>query len=249
MAKSKEVEKNDEIVIDLGSFVIPFAIIVAGLLIAGAILISNKKDKTSEIQDPENKGAVAQDEFVAAETVIGDDPYLGNIKKAKVAIVEFTDYQCSFCQRHSQEVKGKLIDNYVNKDKAIYVFRSFPLDFHGQLAIDTANAVLCVNEIGGLEKFAEYISKAYMLTSNEQLASVAKDIGGIDIGKLETCMSSLKYKAQVDKGFTDGTAAGVQGTPGFIVGVLDKDGNVRGKLIAGAYPYESFVEVLDEYLK
>ena len=62
-------------------------------------------------------------------------------------------------------------------------------------------------------------------------------------------MSENRYKAQIDKDLADGQSAGVQGTPGFVIGVLDKDGNVDGKLIAGAYPFESFKAIIDEMLE
>lgn len=248
--KAKKVEKSDEIVLNLDSFMVPLAIVLAGVIVAGAIFFTNKGTGTNDLSNPSNDNAAAptQEEFPEASTTIADAPYLGDKKKAKLAIVEYNDYQCSYCQRHDKETKDQLIKDYVDTGKAIYVFREFPLDFHGQLAIDSANAALCVNDIAGVDKFKEYHSKIYLITSKDTLTTVAQDMG-INMDKFNKCLADEKFQANVDKGLADGTAAGVQGTPGFVVGILDEDGTVTGKLVAGAYPYDSFAKILDEYLK
>ena len=246
--KKQKVQESDEIVLNLDSFVVPLSIVLAGVIIAGAIFLTNNKGGNPDVEGTDAGNNVAQDEFPAAETTISDAPFLGDKSKAKVAIVEYTDYQCPYCQRHDQETKSELIKEYVDSGDAIYVFREFPLEFHGQLAIDSANAALCVNEIGGISKFEEYHSKAFMVTDTDALSKAAQDMG-IDMNKYNTCMAENRYKDKIDQGLADGMKAGVQGTPGFVVGVLDKDGNVKGKLIAGAYPFDSFAQILDELLK
>lgn len=246
--KKQKTQESDEIVLNLDSFVVPLSIVLAGVIIAGAIFLTNNKNGNPNVEGINNQNNAVEEEFPAAETTISDAPFLGDKSKAKVAIVEYTDYQCPYCQRHDQETKSQLIKEYVDTGKAIYVFRDFPLDFHGQIAIDSANAALCVNEIGGISKFVEYHSKVFMVENNEALTKAAQDLG-IDMNKFNTCMTEERYADKIDQGLSDGMKAGVQGTPGFVVGVLDKDGNVKGKLIAGAYPFASFEKILKEYLK
>ncbi len=247
--EKKKVEKKDEIVIDLDSIAVPGAIILAGIIIAGAIFFTNKGNtpSTDGTDNPANPTA-NQEEFPEAETTIGDSPYLGDIKKAKVAVVEYTDYQCPYCERHATDTKPSIIENYVDTGKIIYVVRNFPLDFHGQIAIDTANAALCIDEIAGSEKFFDFYAKAFSQTSTDALAAIAKDLG-VNMGKYDTCMSDERYADAIAQDMADGSSAGVQGTPGFVIGVLDDDGNVKGKLVAGAYPYESFETIIEEMLK
>lgn len=249
MPKTKKVEESsDEIVISLDKLAIPAAIVLAGIVIALAIIFTNKgKDTTANVDSGTPDTGDSQEEFPQASTVIGDSPYLGDIKKAKVALVEYTDFQCPYCQRHSTDTEPSIMKDYVDTGKIIYVVRSFPLDFHGQIAIDSANAGLCVNEIGGAKKYFEFYSQAFAKTSTDELAAVAQGLG-VNMTKYNTCMTENRYKDQIDADIADGTKAGVQGTPGFVIGVLDKDGNVEGKLIAGAYPYESFKAILDEML-
>ena len=251
--ESKPKEEEKEIVIDIDKIILPLSIFIAGLLIALSIFLTNNGSKNNGTT-PTVEGTTgttdtgAQEEFPAAKTVIGNSPYLGNIKKAKVAVVEYTDLQCPYCQRHATETEPQIMSEYVDTGKVIYVVRSFPLEsLHGELATQSANAVLCVNELGGRDKFYEFYKQAFAKASVDELAQVAQSVG-VDMNKYNTCMSENRYKDQIDQEIQDGTNAGIQGTPGFVIGVLDKDGNVDGKMIAGAYPYESFKAIIDEML-
>lgn len=249
MAK-EEKKKQEEVVINLDSFAVPLAIVIAGLLIAGAVFFTNKgKDTTptngsdTTTNAPDTNG----DTYPSVTTTISDSPYLGNKDKVKVAIVEFTDYQCSFCQRHLQEVFPEIVKNYVDTGKIIYVIRDFPLSFHGQIAIDSANAAHCVNEIGGKDAYTKYHEQIFAVADTAALSSAAQALG-VDMAKYNTCMSENRYKGKIDADIADGTKAGVTGTPGFVIGVLKDDGTVEGKRVDGAYPYDTFKTILDEML-
>jgi len=255
--ESKPKKEEKEIVIDIDKIILPLSIFIAGLLIALSIFLTNNgsngndttgSDAAGTTDTIDNTDTGAQEEFPAAKTVIGNSPYIGDIKKAKVAVVEYTDLQCPYCQRHATETEPQIVSEYVDTGKIIYVVRSFPLEsLHGELATQSANAVLCVNELGGRDKFYEFYKQAFAKASVDELAQVAQSVG-VDMNKYNTCMSENRYKDQIDQEIQDGTNAGVQGTPGFVIGVLDKDGNVDGKMIAGAYPYESFKAIIDEML-
>lgn len=247
---SKDQNSDGVVEVDLGTFGVPLAIVVASIIIAGAIYFTNRGN-TEDVTGTEKGTDTTQaqeEEFPVATTAIGNSPYLGDIKKAKVALVEFTDYQCPYCGKHATDTKPSILNDYVDTGKIIYVVRNFPLEFHGQIAVDSANAGLCVNELLGAKAYFDFYSKAFTLASTDELASVAQGLG-VDMDKYNTCMSENRYKGQIDTDMADATKAGVQGTPGFVIGVLDEDGNVEGKLIAGAYPYESFKKLIDEMLE
>jgi protein-disulfide isomerase len=96
----------------------------------------------------------------SAKVGIDDDPILGDKDKAKVAIVEFSDFECPFCQRFHNDTFNELVENYVDNGKAIYVYRDFPLDFHEPKASEAASAANCVQKVAGDEKYFEF-SKLY----------------------------------------------------------------------------------------
>lgn len=84
---------------------------------------------------------------------------------------------------------------------------------------------------------------------SEKLVEVAKSEAGLDEGNFKACLESQKYKSEMDKDQADAQAAGIQGTPGFIVGKSTGDGKITGIRIAGAYPYQIFKGVIDELNK
>ena len=94
-------------------------------------------------------------ESTLSEVSIDDDAVKGD-SNAPVTIIEFSDYECPFCQRHFQTVYSALREEYVDTGKVKYVFRDLPLSSHDPVATDAAIAANCARELGGDEKYYEY---------------------------------------------------------------------------------------------
>ena len=168
--------------------------------------------------------------------IVDDDPYLGK-DNAPVVIVEFSDYQCPFCSRFYTETLSQIKTQYIDTGKVKFVYRDFPLSFHPE-ALPAATAVNCAEEQG---KFWEFHNKVF---ENQQIISAANyklwaEELGLDVAKWETCTKDTKVRAEIQKDFNDGTAAGVQGTPAFII---------NGKVISGAQPFTAFSQVIEAEL-
>jgi len=73
-----------------------------------------------------------------------DFPVLGD-RKAEVAIVEFSDFECPYCGRHQKNTIPALVDKYVNGGKVKYVFVAYPLGFHSH-AESAAVAAACAGK-------------------------------------------------------------------------------------------------------
>lgn len=84
-------------------------------------------------------------------------------------------------------------------------------------------------------------------TGEDRLTCLASQIN-LDTKKFQSCLASDKHKQEVAKDQSDAEAAGMSGTPGFVVG-KEENGKVEGVKIVGAYPYATFKTVLDELLK
>lgn len=237
-------ESSDEIVISLDQFVIPGAIVLAGIIIAVAVFLTNKNN-TDEVETEDTESVAGEETeytFDDAVTDIGDSPYLGDKETATVAIVEFNEYQCGYCLRHLEETLPSILTDYVDTGKAIYVFREFAI--YGDTA---ANAAKCVYHLAGVDAYKEFHTKVFSYESDDDIYEAAKE-AGIDEDDFDLCYSTREYQDEVDVDFSAGENVGIQGTPGFVVGILDEDGNVTGKLIPGAYPYENFQEVIESFL-
>ncbi len=99
-----------------------------------------------------DKSLLEEYEFEEGETKIDDDPYLGS-RKAPVAIVEWSDYECPFCKRHALDTGKQLEENYIKKDQLLWVFKDYPLDFHNPVATKEAMIASCALKLGGNKEY------------------------------------------------------------------------------------------------
>jgi protein-disulfide isomerase len=234
------------------------AILLAGLIIAGSI-VAAMKQPASKVAAPAKDTAAQAPEAAPTDTnatiSLDDDPVLGDRKKAKVAIVEFSDFECPFCQRFHKETFDKLVKDYVDTGKAVISFRDFPLSFHEPNASLEAGAANCVRKEKG--------DKAYFAFSQGLFENTVSNGKGLPAGKLDelirkaganpttvnACAASDEVKQEIAKDMEDGTKAGISGTPSFVIGTLAADGTVTGERIVGAVPIDGFKTAIEKYLK
>lgn len=213
--------------------------LIGFLLFLGLYLKTQFADGGEIFDDSDNSAAVVKkdDSAVKAQPTAADtgakadikitksDRIRGN-KNAKVTIVEYSDIQCPFCSRY-HETMLQVMKNY--PDKVRWVFRHFPLESIHPYARKAAEAAECAGEQG---KFWEYTDKLYANQSSlntEYLSIAAKELG-LNVGKLESCLSSGKMAAKVSSDLQQGQDLGVKGTPGSFV---------NGKSVPGAVPYST----------
>jgi protein-disulfide isomerase len=168
--------------------------------------------------------------------------WLGS-KEAPITIVEFTDYQCTFCRRFHTETFPELKKQYIDTGKVRFASRDMPLDFHSNAA-RAAEGARCAGDQG---RFWEMRDR--LISNADKLSPV--DIDGyakalkLDTVQFGTCMQSRKYSATVKKETAVAEALGVTGTPTFLVGKSTHDG-VSGELMVGAMPIDAFAEKLKD---
>jgi protein-disulfide isomerase len=179
-------------------------------------------------------------------TSVADAPMLGRAD-APVTLVEFSDYQCPFCQRFFATTLPALKKDYVDTGKVRYVFRDFPLDQIHPLARKAAEAAHCAGEQGKYWEMHDVLFQNQRALAPLQLAEHARTVG-VDGAKFEECLASGRQAARVERGLTDGAAVGVQGTPTFVVGKTKAGDVVEGTPIRGAQPLETFRRIIDQAL-
>lgn len=253
---------EDVITIELQSLLTPIAILLSAMMISATIFFSLKEfggvgsnSNTLGVQDTADTADTDADEDPAVEfpemtTNIGTSPILGDKSKAKVAIVEYSDYQCPFCQRHWQETHGKLIENYVNSGEIIIVYRELPLvSLHPDAPV-ASNAALCARDQKGDAGYYQYHNEMFggTIVDRTSYTQFAKNIG-LDVAKFDSCVDDEKFADAIAADTAEATRIGIGATPGFVVGILDDEGNVSGVNIGGAYPYETFTQFIDQYLE
>jgi protein-disulfide isomerase len=177
---------------------------------------------------------------------LGDVPALGR-PDAPVTLVEFSDYQCPFCQRFFAATLPALKKDYIDTGKVRYVFRDFPLDQIHPQARKAAEAAHCAGEQGKYWEMHDVLFGNQQALQPPKLSEHARALG-LDGARFDECLTSGKHAARVSQGLTDGQAAGVQGTPGFVVAKTTPGDSVEGALVVGAQPVEVFRRLIDQLL-
>lgn len=160
------------------------------------------------------------------------DRIRGN-KKAKISLVEYSDFQCPFCQKFHSTAQ-QIVDNY---DEVNWVYRHNPLEQIHPTALALAEASECAGDQG---KFWEYADAVFVNVGAGTPESYAKEVG-LNTSKFEKCMTDGKYKEKVKK--QQGDMFG-KGTPFSII--LGPNGEAFP--INGALPYSAVEATIKKLL-
>ncbi len=228
---------------------IPIAIIITGLIVAGAIIYTNfsqssegtakKPQGTAQILPSDGtEEDVLRGKGLAVEFSIDEGVHVRGNFEAPVTIVEFSDFQCPFCQRFHPTLQQILAD-YPNQVR--WVYKHFPLDSIHPQARPAAEASECVFEQAGDDGFWQFTDG--LLENQPRLGKslyqeLASEIG-VNLSQFDNCISSGKYKDKVEADYQEGIKAGIQGTPGSFV---------NGEEIPGAVPYDYLKDAVERAL-
>ena len=189
-------------------------------------------------------GAQPQDEAPtkAKITDLSKVSMLGS-KEAPFTIVEFTDYQCPFCQRFHVTAFPELKKAYIDTGKVRFYSKDMPLDFHPN-AMRAAMAARCAGEQGKFWELRDTMGANPNSLDIEHIMNFAANLK-LDTGALRACIDAGKYKDIVQNDVLEAMKIGANGTPTFIVGKSVGEG-VDGELVIGAMPFQMFDSKLKE---
>jgi protein-disulfide isomerase len=164
-------------------------------------------------------------------------------KEAPLTIVEFTDYQCPFCQRFHTTAFPDLKKNYIDTGKVRFYSRDLPLDFHSN-AMRAAQAARCASDQGQFWQLHDVMGANPNQLDMDNLVVDAANLK-MDVNAFRACVESEKYKNAVQTDVLEAMKIGASGTPTFVIGKSTPDG-VDGELVVGAQPYPMFDQKLKE---
>ncbi len=171
----------------------------------------------------------------------GGDPTAMGKKDAPVVMVAYSDFQCPFCGKFARETEPTLIREYVDKGLLRIEWRDFP--YLGPESTRAAHAARAAAEQGRFWAFHDALY-AHQLPPNSgrltdaYLAGVAEDVG-LDVARFKRDAKGPLAAKLVQHDFNEGMAAGVTGTPAFLV---------DGRPVMGAQPLGVFEKAIDQAL-
>lgn len=148
---------------------------------------------------------------------------------AKVKLIEFSDFQCPYCQQF-QKTMDSIVKEY--GDKVQFVFKNLPLESIHPRAMTAAMAGECAHEQG---KFLEYSDKLFV---NQKIWGAEKDNKSfinyaanlkLNTAQFTQCLNDEKYKSKIESDLAEANEFGISGTPAIFINDQFKNGAVDGK--------------------
>lgn len=177
---------------------------------------------------------------------VTDAQMLGNAN-AKVAVVEFTDYQCPFCGQLFSNTFPELKKNYIDTGKIRYYLKDFPLTSIHPKAQKAAEAANCAIDQKKFWEFHDLLFKNQTALEDADLKKYAVDLG-LNAAAFNSCLDSGKYTQKVTDSVKAGEKYGVRGTPSSWVGPISGS-TVKAIEISGAQPFSAFQTEIDKALQ
>lgn len=206
------------------------AIIIAGVISAGLLIISFNNSKEND------------DKLTESKLLENASPVFGN-ENAKITILEWGDYQCTYCYKFHTTTLNIINEEYIKTGKARLFFRDFPLN--GQDSVLAAEAAYCA---GDQRKYWDYHDEIYKNWAGERTGWVTRDslneFGNtveLDTIQFNECLDSKKYHQRVLDHYSYGQKIGIDATPSFLI-----FNNEKVIKITGNQPLEVFQKVIDE---
>ena len=154
---------------------------------------------------------------------------------APVTIVEFSDYQCPYCQLVQQSLT-KVLQEYDGRVRL--VFKDRPLSMH-TLARPAHEAARCAGAAGKYWPYHDRLFAAQPAFRRADLLAYAGELG-LDREEFARCLDERRFASEIDQDIQQAQALGINSTPTFLI---------NGRIVIGATIIEEFRSIIDQALQ
>jgi len=180
--------------------------------------------------------------LTASKLIENGSPIMGD-SNAPITVLEWGDYQCTFCYRFHENTLDIINDDFIKTGKVKLVFKDFPLN--GPDSLLAAEASYCAED---QEKYWKYHDELYKNWGGEKTGWITREsldrfavTVGLDLVEFNTCLDEHKYQNRVITLHEFGKEIGIDATPSFLVFNDQKIIKIRGN-----QPLEVFLKTFDE---
>ena len=180
--------------------------------------------------------------LTTSKLIENGSPILGD-SNAPITILEWGDYQCTFCYRFHENTLDIINVEFIKTGKVKLVFRDFPLN--GPDSILGAEAAYCAED---QEKYWQYHNELYKNWGGEKTGWITREsldrfavTVDLDLVEFNTCLDEHKYQKRVITHHELGKEIGIDATPYFLIFNDQKIIKIRGN-----QPLEVFLKTFDE---
>ena len=214
-----------------------------GLGTGGTLLLlaTTKLPPTNEPGEPQKRIQAK----LTTDLLLEGEPSLGNAR-APLTIVEFSDFECRYCQQFHQTVMPNLKREYIETGLVRFIHKDLPLPFHRQ-ALPAAAAARCAGEQNKYWTTYGALFDGQSCLQCKGVVAIARE-RGVDATTLQACMNRDATKALINANVSEAQLHGIRATPTFVIGPTRTDNTHRGEIVEGAMPWLQFKAMLDEQL-
>lgn len=174
------------------------------------------------------------------------EPTLGDAS-APLTIVEFSDFECSYCRRFHEDVFPQLKRDYINTGLVRFVHKDLPLPFHPH-ALPAAAAARCAAEQNRYWELYQSLFKQQNCLGCKGILAIATE-QELNTSKLQACMERESTIAMINANNSEASLHNISATPTFVIGPTQSDGTLEGRVIEGTMPWQSFKSTIDAALR
>ena len=203
--------------------------VIIGMLI-GVGVVSNLE------QDSSNPSILTKENLLRGSTMIGNP-------NAEITIVEFGDYQCTFCYKFHDETMKKIDDEYIKTENVNFIYKDFPLN--GEQSVLASEASYCAQK---QNKFWEYHNTLYNNWGGENTGWISENVllgfardTGLNLDDFSRCLENSEFRQKVLDNEEFAKEIGISATPSFLI-----FNNNELYRIIGAQPFEKFEQVFQK---
>ena len=208
----------------------------------------------STVRDDHSRAATNGQSAVAVEDVLGQHmttrlPAHQSARPigARVVLLEYSDFQCPYCNQHARDTYPVLKREYVDTGKIAYGFVHFPLESLHPYSVSAAIAASCAGEQNGFWRMHDVLfALGQSLSASAIEASVRE--ARLDSAAYVSCAARMDSVVRDQQ--SEGRRLGVTSTPTFLIGTISPDGtvSVRQRLM-GASPVSVFRVAIEALLR
>ena len=182
---------------------------------------------------------------LTSSLLLQGEPMLGHAS-APLTIVEFSDFECSYCRRFHEQVMPQLKRDYIDTGLVRFVHKDLPLPFHPH-ALPAAAAARCAGEQDRYwDLYSGLFDQQNCLNCKGILAIAAEE--ELDTTALKACMERESTLAVINANRSEALLHNISATPTFIIGPTRSNGSLDGQIIEGAVPWDTFKATIEKAL-
>ena len=206
------------------------------------VVLHLHEQKRTQANKPQNRPSPA----LNSPLLLKGEPALGDAN-APLTIVEFSDFECSYCRRFHERVFPQLKNQYIDTGLVRFVHKDLPLPFHRQ-AMPAAAAARCAAEQNRYwHLYSALFDQQNCLDCKGVLAIAAEE--QLNTTTLEACMERKSTVAMINANRSEASLHNINATPTFVIGPTQSKGSLDGRVIQGALPWDTFKSTIDQALR